>query len=115
MKNIRYEVNDLLTNNKYDFECFICLHDVDNDLFTVQLHNQTFYTTKCDCNGLVHTGCLEKWICINNSCPICRVPVDKIHKNQNCILLIKLVMIVIIMSIVALLVLFIIASHEVME
>ena len=32
----------------------------------------TFYISECECNALIHSGCLQKWIETNSSCPICR-------------------------------------------
>ncbi len=47
-------------------ECPICFHKV------------SYISIKCGyCNNSFHTECVNKWILINNSCPLCRC------KNPN--------------------------------
>jgi hypothetical protein len=61
-------------NKNTQTECFICLNSDKNDI--IELKNQSHYTKICDCNGFIHTSCLEKWIQSNIKCPVCRISVE---------------------------------------
>lgn len=41
-------------------ECSICLNDIESDQQTT------------NCNHTFHNACLNNWLDINNSCPVCR-------------------------------------------
>jgi len=54
-------------------ECFICWEYIKNNNETpIKLQNQTIYFNTCECDGLIHTSCLEYWYTTRNICPICR-------------------------------------------
>lgn len=52
-------------------ECFICLQDLESNRTTIRLKH---CKKRCKCDGYIHESCLEDWLYINNSCPICRAP-----------------------------------------
>lgn len=61
-------------------ECFICYQFFTNEnIVPLQLNDQTFYTKKCNCNGIIHKECLDRWFSSNNNCPVCR---NRIIKNN---------------------------------
>ncbi|MCL7036958.1 hypothetical protein MKW94_021690 [Papaver nudicaule] len=45
-------------------ECTICTESLD-------CHE----VIRCPCSHTSHSGCLMKWLLVNNSCPVCRRPV----------------------------------------
>jgi len=49
-------------------ECVICLEDMKNQEILTLIH----------CSHMYHTKCLESWILINNTCPLCDIKVNKI-------------------------------------
>jgi len=54
-------------------ECFICLETtLDNETKLIKLNGKNDYLKKCECDGTIHEKCLDKWVNIHNSCPICR-------------------------------------------
>lgn len=61
-------VNDLFNNSEIllieNFYCSIC-QDVD------QKHNKNIIR-KLNCNHQFHILCIEKWLCSQSTCPICR-------------------------------------------
>ena len=79
-------------------ECIICLSsntdtDTDkstSDIILIQSYNQSvcynymYYRYllygywNCYCNGHLHKECLEKWLSIDESCPICRMTTNKV-------------------------------------
>lgn len=63
-------------------ECFICLEDIDNELF-IPLNKIKEYSKICHCNGNIHKSCLDNWYVINQKCPICR---NTMIKNPECII-----------------------------
>lgn len=50
-----------------------------NDNTFVHLKDCNKYLVSCNCNVLIHSLCLDKWIIRTNSCPICR---NKININS---------------------------------
>ena len=59
-------------------ECLICLEIKTYDNLTpIDLKTQQIYLKKCDCGGWVHISCLCEWHEISNSCPICRLYMNK--------------------------------------
>ena len=58
-----------IMDTKDDEYCFICL---DKDKITSLDSIKQYYWTTCNCNESVHYWCFQKWIVINNSCPLCR-------------------------------------------
>lgn len=50
--------------------CIVCL---DSSFAYTQkvLLKKMNYDTKCECNCVIHSKCLNQWIITNNSCPIC--------------------------------------------
>jgi hypothetical protein len=70
--------------------CFICYEiETEKGEQIINLNSQKLYIKICNCKGLVHTKCLDKWYDKSNKCPICRVTVNKntsyfvIFKNIN--------------------------------
>ena len=65
-------------------ECFICLHEKheDDDELTDKLSRSVYYINLCDCNGWVHTKCLNHWYRFNNTCPICRYRFKLSYKKK---------------------------------
>ncbi len=55
-------------------ECFICLQDLESNRTTIRLKHHNLYKKRCKCDGYIHESCLEDWLYINNSCPLCREP-----------------------------------------
>lgn len=52
--------------------CCICLD-------TVKDTDTAFKCPKCD--DIVHYDCMNEWIKMNNSCPICRQEIDVVHNR----------------------------------
>lgn len=50
-------------------KCIICLQDIDN--------SDNIKSLNCYCEYNYHNECINKWLNINNTCPVCR----KILKN----------------------------------
>ena len=68
-------------NKNTQTECFICLHSDKNDI--IELKDQISYMKICDCNGWIHTSCLEEWIQSNIKCPVCRVSVHTVEQAHD--------------------------------
>jgi hypothetical protein len=66
------DYNDKQCDN--DKQCLICLEKVPiNDKDHITLINEMhFLIKKCKCLCYAHHTCIEKWICINAVCPICK-------------------------------------------
>mmetsp|Transcript_11579 Transcript_11579/g.15676 ORF Transcript_11579/g.15676 Transcript_11579/m.15676 type:complete len:121 (+) Transcript_11579:638-1000(+) len=47
--------------------CMICLVNFDEDALVTPL--------PCDIRHYFHTGCIEQWLVLNPSCPLCKSPV----------------------------------------
>lgn len=58
----RVKFNDKMENK----ECFICLSDYKNEDTLINLQ----------CHHYSHSECMEKWLSITNTCPICRKTVE---------------------------------------
>lgn len=59
-------------------ECLICLEiNTHDNLMPIDLKTQQIYLKKCDCGGWIHLRCLCEWQEISNSCPICRLYMNK--------------------------------------
>lgn len=59
-------------------ECLICLEiNTYDNLIPINLKTQQLYLKQCDCGGWVHLHCLYEWHTISNSCPICRLYMNK--------------------------------------
>jgi len=60
-------------------ECLICLEITthDNLIPPIDLKTQNTFFKKCRCGGWVHLCCLYEWHEISNSCPICRLSMEK--------------------------------------
>jgi hypothetical protein len=59
-------------------ECLICLEiNTHDNLAPIDLKTQQIYLKRCDCGGWVHLRCLCEWHEISNSCPICRLYMNK--------------------------------------
>ena len=56
-------------------ECFICLQDVESNYGTSTMRLK-HYQKGCNCDGWVHEACLEDWLYLKNSCPVCRKPMS---------------------------------------
>lgn len=61
-------------------ECLVCFEHVPP---TICLRNQTQYRRPCDCDGLIHTDCLAKWVQMTHRCPICRTHVHMCIRTAN--------------------------------
>ena len=54
--------------------CYICLDNLDF----------TFGNLKCGCFNRYHTICLEKWLLLENNCPICKKKINETQmQNKN--------------------------------
>ena len=62
-------------NSDKDKECFICFENNSGDLLL--LNSQCFYIKTCECNGLVHEACINRWYENTQQCPICRINMCK--------------------------------------
>jgi hypothetical protein len=62
-------------------ECFICFEDECINSFIIDLKEQTLYIKNCLCNGYIHVDCLNRWIDLYNSCPVCRKTVLKVDQT----------------------------------
>lgn len=63
-------------NAEEPIKCFICFFTQNECIF--QIHQMRWfykYYKNCQCDALVHTTCLDEWIKLTHSCPICRKPV----------------------------------------
>ena len=64
--------------------CSICLTDIEHDICRTIV-----------CKHEFHRECLEDWLKIENSCPLCRNPIKRIYKayslnyNSDCVLKFK--------------------------
>ena len=73
-KNDFNDINDINDNEI----CIICwgLSEKKNKLIKMKsLSHVSHFSKKCDCNCIIHSECLIKWININNSCLICHKPI----------------------------------------
>ena len=69
-----------IINNVQDDVCIICLEKKDSikmkeycsDISFEMRNSVKNYNIKCDCNYSIHPSCLNEWIKIKNSCPICK-------------------------------------------
>jgi len=73
-RNIITMDNDFRQNS----DCLICLSEIDNEsiIYTKnnifnRIDNDKICVTQCNCCILVHKSCMEKWLTINCTCPIC--------------------------------------------
>jgi hypothetical protein len=62
-------------------ECFICFEHESVNSFIIDLKEQTLYIKICLCNGYIHVDCLNRWIDLHNSCPVCRKTVLKMDQT----------------------------------
>lgn len=60
---VKYDANVFQTQDS----CMICLVDFDEDSQVTPL--------PCDIRHYFHTSCIEQWLMINASCPLCKTPV----------------------------------------
>lgn len=59
-------------------ECFICYEiKINNEKAPIKLNTQVYYFKNCNCEGLVHKECLDKWYNSHQKCPICRSIITK--------------------------------------
>lgn len=77
--------NDFKTDNSNNELCLICWENESTEIIIPfkKLHQ---YPTHCECNGLFHLICIEKWMEINNSCPICREKVLELTSCENSVI-----------------------------
>ncbi len=74
------EDNNVIQNNDTELtECFVCYEiQNENNCLPIRLYKQTYYTKYCNCDGVIHKKCLDKWFRTNKTCPICR---NNIYEN----------------------------------
>jgi len=61
-----------------DCECFICFRNViQNNEIPIKLKEQSYYEKTCDCDGWVHSSCINLWYEQSKKCPICRKDIHK--------------------------------------
>lgn len=56
-------------------KCFICFQtqtECQGKIYQMKLCYK--YYKKCQCDAFAHTNCLDEWITLTRSCPICRKP-----------------------------------------
>ena len=53
--------------------CIICLNDIKNQ----------FTLINCNCNYHYHDKCINKWLAISKSCPVCRKKFNKRRDNKH--------------------------------
>ena len=66
-----YNDNFVVHPNKDDI-CFICLENENNYCDLIMLNRQQLYVCYCQCNGWIHHTCLNQWLDIKQTCPLCR-------------------------------------------
>lgn len=66
-----YNDNFVIDPNEND-TCFICLENENNYCNLIMLNRQQVYTCYCQCNGWIHHTCLNQWLDIKQTCPLCR-------------------------------------------
>jgi len=71
-----YNDNFVVHPNKDDI-CFICLENENNYCHLIMLNHQQLYVCYCQCNGWIHHSCLNQWLDIKQTCPLCRRRVIK--------------------------------------
>jgi hypothetical protein len=71
-----YQDNFVIIPNEIDC-CFICLENENNYCNLIMLSHQQIYFCYCRCNGWIHHTCLQQWLNMNQTCPICRRHVIK--------------------------------------
>ena len=79
-------------DNLYDFSnttelCLVCWENEGNCYTLTHFKHIYKYETECKCNGVFHGSCIEKWLNINKSCPICREEI--IHINISSLIIRK--------------------------
>ena len=79
-----YQDNFVIIPNEIDC-CFICLENENNYCNLIMLSHQQIYFCYCRCNGWIHHTCLQQWLNMNQTCPICRRHVIKnTHSLVTC-------------------------------
>ncbi|XP_021606805.1 NEP1-interacting protein 2 isoform X3 [Manihot esculenta] len=72
-KNCIQKLPQLEFQSNHQFCCSICLQDLKDGDWIRELPN---------CGHLFHMDCIDKWLCRNGSCPMCRI----FACNDSCIL-----------------------------
>ena len=67
-------------DDELDKLCFVCWLPSNKEP-VVHMNEIVFFLSSCNCNALIHSSCLKKWIHFNSSCPICRKNVSKMLIN----------------------------------
>ena len=66
-----YNDTCVIAPNKND-TCFICFENENNYCNLIMLNRQQMYICYCQCNGWIHHTCLNQWLDIKQTCPLCR-------------------------------------------
>ena len=69
----------LLDEKEKICDCFICYELLNENEMPIKLNNNSYYLKNCNCYGFIHKKCLDKWVNSNNSCPVCRISINKIN------------------------------------
>jgi hypothetical protein len=66
-------------------ECFICFEKGSNENSILYLReiNTLNYVKICNCDGIVHLYCFQKWYNLYKKCPICREIMDKENEEND--------------------------------
>ena len=74
ISNFIKKVQQQLTDNVYDVDCFICFMPSEKNNQINKLSKFSHIIQKCKCNAKIHLLCLNIWIKQTQACPICRTP-----------------------------------------
>lgn len=80
-----YDDNHNFSNN--DELCLICWENESTEI-VIPFKKFHQYPTHCQCNGQFHLSCIEEWIKINNSCPICREKIIDLNACEHSVIII---------------------------
>jgi uncharacterized CHY-type Zn-finger protein len=83
--NEHYDIYDdyIELYDNSNLECLICYETTDdnNEYPIIINNNQQIFKKNCLCNLTTHIICLNTWLTLKNSCPICRKSI--IEKKNN--------------------------------
>jgi hypothetical protein len=73
IENITRRVVDLTSNNNEEQSCSICLEKFNIEKYQAESEENQTIVELIVCNHRYHIHCLELWLRVNRSCPLCRI------------------------------------------
>jgi len=79
MKKLKTRIDNIDVNYNYDVDdcandCVICFETV---------ANKESNFSCCLCKNIFHKNCINRWIKINNTCPLCRMKIPTTHVTND--------------------------------